>query len=192
MEIKTKYNINDKILFKDDVDNIISATVLRIEMYITDANLGIKYITKYGTVYEDDIIDENEFKENNETNNPIEVITMTFRSFNESIKPKYNINQLVEYHYKGEKYISIIEKITYDDKNITYKLVHDDRNFLETEIKPIKLNVYDNIVYFKPYTNNRILYYCGKITDIYPIYLVIRNDDGSNVCIKYNQILRRI
>lgn len=198
MEIKTKYNINDTILFKDDVDNIISAKVLRIETYITDANLGIKYITKYGTVYEDDVIDKNDFlNELNNTNNknktnPIEVITMTFRTFDEPVKPKYNVGQLVEYYYKGDKYISIIEKIIYNDKDITYKVLHDGRNFSEKEIKSIELNIDDEIIYFIPYNKNRIIYRYATIVHIYPDCVTIKNDDGYELTIKYDQLIRRI
>ncbi len=210
MEIKTKYNVNDKIAVKDYKDNIILTTINRIETYATDTNLDIKYITNYGVINENQTININEnqtininefLNELNDINtkkkdNSSEVITMSFTPIDKAIKykskPKYNVGQLVEYNYKGEKYISSIVSINTKDKNITYKLKYDNRDFVETEIRPIKLNIGDNIVYFRSYKTNRILYYSGTIIDICSNYVVLRHDNGYNVNILYNQILRRI
>lgn len=203
MEIKTKYNINDKIAVKDYKDNIILTTINRIETYASDTNLDIKYITNYGVVNENQTIDINDFiNELNNLNdkkqdNPIEVIITSFKAFDADVKPKYHIGELVEYNYNGELYISIIEDININYKNITYKLQADNRAFLEKEIKSIKLNVDDRILFFVPYEIpiikfNKRGYYFGIITDICPHHIVVKTEDDYKVDVLYDQILKRI
>ena len=191
MDIKTKYNVNDKIVVKDN-NNKILTTIKRIEICASNDKLAIRYITDYKLVYEDEIICIDDFL--NELNN---INKEKDHPVNKSIKPEYHIGELVEYKYNGDSYISIIEDININDKNITYKLKDDDRAFLEKEIKSIKLNIDDRIVFFVPYEMpnikiNKRGYYFGTITDICPYHVIIENKDGYKVDVLYNQILKRI
>jgi hypothetical protein len=190
MNITTKYNVNDKIVFRDG-DTKISAIIQKILVCVGTSYSEIKYITDHGVIYQDEVINNNKANSiNNETVNSIKIGTMTSGLFNKSLKPKYNIGQLVEYSYRGVKYASIIESINTNDDIVTYKLKHDDRDFLEKEIKITRFDIDDNIVYFICHENDKTEYRRATIVHIDPDFVLVR-DNGYLITIEYSQILRR-